>query len=211
MVVVPMDAPGVKVLRSLSVYGYDDAPHGHAEVTFTDVRVPKSYLLAKDGAGFALAQSRLGPGRIHHCMRCIGQAEVSLALMLDRVNKRRAFGRELFAQGAIREDIANSRIEIEQCRLLTLQAARYIDSLTIKHPLTRQYVAMIKVAAPNMLTTVCDRAIQAHGGMGVSQDTPLAQLWAGARTLRLADGPDQVHRVTIARIENSRAKPRGKL
>lgn len=206
MVVVPMDAPGVKVVRHLNVYGFDDAPHGHAEVTFTNVRVPKSYLLAKEGAGFALAQSRLGPGRIHHCMRAIGMAEAALALMLQRVNKRKAFGRELFAQGTIREDIATSRIEIEQARLLTLQAAYYIDSVSIKHDLTRQYVAMIKVAAPTMLTNICDRAIQAHGGMGVCQDTPLAQMWAAARTLHLADGPDQVHRVTIARLENRKAK-----
>jgi len=198
MVLVPMDAPGVEVVRNVDVFGYSDQ-HGHAEMTFTDVRVPVSNLLGEEGGGFAIAQARLGPGRIHHCMRALGMAERALSLMVDRSTEREAFGRPLAHQGVVQEWIATSRIEIEQARLLTLKAAWMIDTVGAKG--ARKEIAAIKVVAPRVALAVVDRAIQTFGGAGVSPDTPLAAMWAGLRTLRIADGPDEVHLRDIARLE----------
>jgi acyl-CoA dehydrogenase len=198
MILVPMDTPGLTIVRDLMVFGYNDR-EGHCELHFENVRVPVANILGEEGSGFALAQARLGPGRIHHCMRCVGIAERALELMCRRVTEREAFGKPLAQQGVIQEWIADSRIEIEQARLLTMKAAWLMD--TVGNKGARVEISAIKVVAPNMALRVVDRAIQAHGGGGVSQDFPLAGMWAGLRTLRFADGPDEVHRMQLARRE----------
>jgi len=206
MILVPRDTPGVRVVRPLTVFGYDDAAHGgHAELAFDDVRVPASNMLLAEGKGFAIAQARLGPGRIHHCMRLIGMGERALELMCRRALDRVAFGRPLAAQGVVREQIANARVALEQARLLVLKTAWLMDTVGNKGAHTE--IQAIKIGVPLAVQRIIDDAIQVHGGAGVSQDTPLAELWASARTLRLADGPDEVHRMSLARRELAKYAP----
>jgi acyl-CoA dehydrogenase len=199
MIVVPADTPGITVVRPLPVFGYDDAPHGHCEIRFEDVRVPAASMLLGEGRGFEIAQGRLGPGRIHHCMRAIGVAERALELMCRRLRSRVAFGRALSDQGVWRERIAEARIRIDTARLLTLKAAYLMDTVGNKH--AQSEIAMIKVLAPTVAQDVLDWAIQSHGAAGVSEEFPLAYQWAANRTLRLADGPDEVHRNAVAKLE----------
>jgi len=202
MILVPRDTPGVKIVRTLTVYGYDHAPHGHAHIKFENVRVPISNILLGEGRGFEIAQGRLGPGRIHHCMRCIGVAERALEELCARAQSRVAFRKPIVEMGSVRQDIAKSRIEIDQARLLTMKAAHMMD--TVGNKVARNEIAMIKVVAPNMALKILDRAVQVHGGKGVSSDTWLSAAWAQIRTLRIADGPDEVHLETITRLELKR-------
>jgi acyl-CoA dehydrogenase len=203
MILVPKDAPGVEIQRSTKLFGYDDGPHGgHAEIVYDNVRVPVSNLLGEEGDGFRIAQERLGPGRIHHAMRAIGMAERALELMCERTASRRAFGRAIIEHGVVQRWIAEARVKIEQCRLLVLKTAWLMD--TVGNRGARIEVSAIKVAAPEVATWVIDRAIQAHGGLGVAQDTPLPELYAVARILQIADGPDEVHFMAIARRETRR-------
>ena len=208
MILVPVDAPGLTVERAMDLYGYDDAPHGHMQIALEGVRVPATNMLLGEGRGFEIAQGRLGPGRIHHCMRAIGAGERALALMCQRLSQRRAFGRQVSEQSIWRERIAQSRCLLDQARLMVMQAARMMD--TVGNKAARAEIAMIKVIAPQAAEQVIDWAVQAHGAAGVSQDTFLARAWAHNRSLRLADGPDEVHRETIARIElKKHARPEG--
>jgi len=204
MILVELDAPGVTLKRHLTVFGYDDAPHGHAEVIFEKVIVPASNMILGEGRGFEISQGRLGPGRIHHCMRTIGVAEKALSLLIQRAAQRIAFGKPLLHQGTVLSDISECRCDIDQARLLTLKAALMMDKVGNKN--ARQLIAMIKVVAPNAALRVLDRAIQVHGGAGVSGDFPLSYYWAMVRTLRIADGPDEVHKVTIAKLEIAKHK-----
>jgi acyl-CoA dehydrogenase len=197
MIIVPADTEGVKIVRPLRVFGNIESPEGHAEIELKNVRVPVTNLLVGEGQGFAIAQGRLGPGRIHHCMRLIGAADRALDLMCERVATREAFGRKISQFSSIRQDIAKSRCEIEQARLLTLSAADKIDRFGVKE--AKDLVAMIKIVVPQMACNVIDRSIQAHGGLGVSQDTPLADFWIYARSIRIADGPDEVHMYQLGR------------
>jgi len=196
-VLVPMNTPGVKVIRPMKVFGYDDSPEGHAEIIFDNVRVPVENIIVGEGKGFEIAQGRLGPGRIHHCMRSVGAAQRALDLMCKRVNERVVFGQPMIKQQSVREDIAKSACQIEQARLMTLKAAQKMD--TEGNKAAKELISMIKIVAPNMALDVIDRAIQIHGAVGVSQDTFLAHMWAAQRTLRLADGPDQVHMMQLGR------------